>query len=218
MTTTPLIKICGIRTPADVEVCVQEQVAFAGLNLFPPSPRYVGWDGAKALRQEIHGPTKAVAVMVKPTVDEIARAVEELRMDVLQLHGVDAEYLPTFRPPAVPVWFAFGIGGPDDIKHLQHLTRVARSQNICVDGLLVDAKVEGLHGGSGALAPWLLLGRTTWEVPLVLAGGLTPHNVSHALTAVRPYAVDVASGVESKPGVKDPALIRAFVHAVRAFR
>lgn len=215
MNTSPLVKICGVRTPSDIDVCLEEQVAFVGLNLHPPSPRFVGWQGAQELRARLTPTTRAVAVMVRPGEDEVRRAVDEVGIAIVQIHGADLTYLHSLRPPAVPIWLAHGVAEEADLCTLRTLVRSVRAAEMCLDAVLVDGKVEGVSGGSGTTAPWAVLSQATFDVPLVLAGGLTPANVGRALHEVHPYAVDVASGVESAPGVKDPAAIRAFVRAVR---
>jgi len=215
MTAPPLVKICGLRTPADVDVCLDEHVEFVGLNLYSPSPRYVGWQGAKALRQRLSAQTQAVAVMVRPSVDDLRRASEEIGANVVQIHGADEAYLRSFQPPTVPLWLAHGVAAAEDLEQLHVLLETLNSRGISPSAILVDAKVEGTHGGTGQRAPWHLLAPWNVNTPLILAGGLSPANVSQAVANVRPYAVDVAGGVESAPGVKDPERIRAFIRAVR---
>jgi phosphoribosylanthranilate isomerase len=216
MTPPPLIKICGLRTFGDVDVCLEEHVEYVGLNLYPPSPRFVGWEGATKLRRRLSALTQAVAVMVRPDADELRRSAEDVGANAVQIHGADEAYLRSLQPPSVPFWLAHGVAGPQDLKHLTVLLEILHSRGVSLGAILVDAKVQGSHGGTGQSAPWPLLAPWSMITPLILAGGLSPVNVSQAIATVRPYALDVAGGVESAPGIKDAERIRAFVRAVRS--
>ncbi len=211
-----MIKICGLTTDDCIDCCQAEGVDAVGFNCYPRSPRYLAIDEARRLRLRISVPMEVVGVFVRPSVEELRRAVEELELDVVQIHGADAEYWRMFEPPNALLWLAQGVSSLAEITHLRLQEKLCKSMNVTVSSVLVDARVEGLEGGTGQVAPWNLLQETTWTLPLVLAGGLTPGNVRQAIEQVRPYGVDVASGVESSPGVKDALKVREFVKNARA--
>lgn len=211
-----IIKICGLTTESCVECCLAAGVETVGLNFYPPSPRAVSVETAKQLRKRLTTPMQVVGVFVRPTPQELLRTVQEVALDVVQLHGTDDAYWRDFTPPPVPLWLAQGIESIADVEQLKIQVKLCRAMNVTVSALLVDAKIKGKHGGSGQLAPWHLLQETTWDLPVILAGGLEPGNVQMAIEQVRPYGVDVASGVESSPGVKDSTKVAQFVRNARS--
>ncbi|HMO35583.1 MAG TPA: phosphoribosylanthranilate isomerase [Gemmatales bacterium] len=206
----PIIKICGITSDACVDTCVSLGIETIGLNFYPPSPRSVSLEQARYLRRRLPHTVHTVGVFVRPDVDFLSRAVQEVGLDAVQLHGTDPAYWVDFRPPPVPLWLAQGVHSREDIETAKLQFRLLRSMNVTATAILLDAKVSGAHGGTGKLAPWDIIAQTVMEVPILLAGGLNPDNVRDAVLEVKPAGVDVASGVESRPGLKDPLKVAEF--------
>ncbi len=208
------IKICGLRTEADVAVAAEAGAAYVGLVFFPRSPRHVTIEAARSLALSVPPGVAKVALTVDADDALLDAICEAVPLDMLQLHGHESpERVAEVRNRyGLPVMKAVGLSGPDDLAALDLYQTVA-------DQILVDAKPPkgaALPGGNGLAFDWrLLLGRT-WRRPWMLAGGLTPGNVALAVRSTNARQVDVSSGVESAPGVKDPALIRAFVAAANA--
>lgn len=201
------MKICGVRTPAEAAACVRLGASSIGVNFVPASPRCIDAATAAAIADAAHveNPKCVVVGVVADVSGAAMRALlADAKLDCLQLHGDEPpEALRPFLPHA---YKAVRIATPED---------AARAATYPGDYLLVDAKVEGVLGGSGATFDWDLVRELAKTRKLTLAGGLRPENVADAIAAVRPYCVDVASGVESAPGVKDLAKVRAFVDAAR---
>jgi phosphoribosylanthranilate isomerase len=204
-------KICGLRRPEDMAAVVAAEAAYAGLVFYPRSPRCVSLAQARALALEAPAGLAKVALTVDADDAALAAILAEVPIDILQLHGHEtparvAEVRARF---GLPVMKAVGISGPQDLPGLEAQMRVA-------DLVLVDAKPApdaALPGGNGLAFDWRLIAGRRWPVPWMLAGGLTPENVAQAIRATGAPIVDVSSGVESAPGVKDAALIAAFVAA-----
>jgi len=206
----PIIKICGVTTDACIDSCLSTGIETVGFNFYPPSPRALSIAQAKALRERLPRPVQAVGVFVRPDPAELAAIVQAVRLDIVQLHGTDADYWTHFQPPPVPLWLAQGVSSVADLKSIQLQLRLLRSMNIAVTAVLLDAKLPGQHGGTGTLAPWDVIQQAQFDVPIILAGGLTPLNVRDAILEMKPAGVDVASGVESSPGHKDHQLVADF--------
>ena len=205
------IKICGLSTPETVEAAVEAGATHVGIVHYEPSPRHVELRTAAALRRAVPDTVKLVVVTVNMQPDPLSRVVDALRPDIVQFHGSETpEWLELVRTNSeVGVWRALGL------RERATLDR-ARKFESKVDRLLFDAPAKALPGGNGTSFQWDLL--DGWE-PFVdwgLAGGLTPDNVAQAIRTVKPPLVDASSSLETEPGVKDPALIRAFCEAVRA--
>lgn len=211
----PKIKICGLTTPACVEACLAAGVDAIGLNFYPPSPRSVTLELAVKLRAMIPSTVQVVGVFVRPDQAWLHSVMAAIPLDVVQLHGTDLMYWKTFSPIAVPLWLACGIKCTDDVAEAQLQLTNCKAAGGKVTALLLDAKVDGQHGGTGQTAPWSLVKQVRSTVPLVLAGGLTPENVAAAVQEVQPDWVDTASGVENQPGIKDADKVKRFVQAVR---
>jgi phosphoribosylanthranilate isomerase len=203
-----LVKICGVNDPAAFDAAVAAGADFIGFNFFPASPRFVTPAQAAALSSRHHGGPVRVGLFVAPEDHEIAAALAEIPLDALQL------YVPTERAAALrarfglPVWRVAGISDRADLP----------TDAIGADRLLIDTKPPAnasRPGGNAVTFDWSLLSGWTAPCPWALAGGLTPDNVAAAIHVTAAPAVDVSSGVERAPGVKDPALIRAFVAAAR---
>jgi phosphoribosylanthranilate isomerase len=209
------VKICGITSREAMTAAREHGAAFVGLVFYPRSPRYVAPKDAGALAAA-KGDAKAVAVTVDLPDMQIAAILDSVAIDMLQLHGGESpERVAEVRERfGVPVMKAVAIGGPDDVERAHAYAEVA-------DRVLFDAKpAEGdpreLPGGNARAFDWQLLAGETWPVPWLLSGGLTADNVAEAVRTARAPGVDVSSGVESAPGVKDPARIADFLGASRA--
>ncbi len=197
------VKICGINSPAAYEAAAAAGADWVGFVFFPPSPRFVTPAQAASLAQP--GPVGKVGLFVDPADEDLARTLATIDLDILQLVATSAARVAEIRLRfGRPVWRAVGIGAATDLP----------SQPDGADAHLLDAKAPPgacLPGGNAVAFDWSLLRRWTAPAPWVLAGGLTPSTVAAAIAQTGAPAVDVSSGVESARGVKDPALIRAFL-------
>lgn len=205
------VKICGLRTEADVAVVARAGAAYAGLNFFPKSPRYVTLEQARMLALAAPPGLAKVALTVDATDDVIDAIVEAMPLDMLQLHGSETpERVADVRARyGLPVMKVIGVQGEGDLASLMEYSLAA-------DQIMIDAKAPKgavLPGGNGLTFDWRLVAQRRWLKPWMLAGGLTPANVAEAVRLTNVRQVDVASGVESAPGVKDHARIAAFVTA-----
>jgi len=208
-----LAKICGLSTPEAVAAAVGGKAAYLGFNFFPKSPRYVAVELAARLAAPARGKAKIVAITVDPSdaeVDEIARV---LAPDLIQLHGKET---PS-RAHAVAARSGLDVIKVISVSEATDLA-TARDFDSAVQHLMFDAKTpkgSDLPGGMGARFDWTLLAGRKFARPWFLAGGLDPWNVAEAVGLSGAPLVDVSSGVERGPGLKDPALITAFLDAVR---
>jgi phosphoribosylanthranilate isomerase len=207
------VKICGVTRPDDAAEAVAAGADFIGLNFWPSSKRYLPAEQAPAVAAAARGAGAAllVGVFVNASLAQIAAIAREIALDVIQLHGDEspADAVAVAQATGRAVWKAIAVGEARDLERLDAWP---------VDAILLDAPAVG-RGGAGKVFDWSLAREARRLHParkLVLAGGLGPHNVAAAIAAVAPWAVDVASGVESAPGIKDPAKVDAFVAAVRA--
>ena len=198
------IKICGITRAEDARAAADAGADAIGLVFYPPSPRYVGIERARDLRVSLPPFVAAVALFVNPDVETVRDVVQRVKPDLLQFHGEEApEFCAGF---GVPYLKACRVKpGVDLIKYLAPYRGAA--------GWLADAYVEE-YGGAGTSFDWSLIPEIRPR-PLVLSGGLTVRNVGDAIRRVRPWAVDVSSGVEREKGIKDAAKIAAFVTEVK---
>jgi phosphoribosylanthranilate isomerase len=211
---TLLIKICGLRTPEALDAALAAGADMVGFVFFPPSPRNVGVEAARTLGERVAGRAGKVALSVDATNAELALAVEALKPDLLQLHGKETpERVAAVRSRfGLPVMKALPIESRADLSPIHLYAKVT-------DWLLFDARAprEATRpGGLGKAFDWHLLEGIDPGVPFMLSGGLDAGNVAEALRITRAPAVDVSSGVERAPGVKDPDKIREFVRAARA--
>jgi len=202
------IKICGINSPEAFDAALEAGADWLGFAFFPPSPRFVTPAAAAALSVRHPGGPLRVGLFVDPTAEAIADVLATMRLDILQLYGtVDA---PALRARfGRTIWHAVGIETAAD------LPRDAAG----ADALVLEAKPPRnatRPGGNATSFDWSLLRGWASPAPWILAGGLTRDNVAQAIRATGATAVDVSSGVESKRGVKDPALIRTFIANARA--
>ncbi len=199
-----LVKICGVTTARDAAMAAELGADAIGINLWPRSKRYVDPAAVPAIVAAIPAGVLKIGVFVNETAEVVGRRLDELRLDRAQLHGDEraADFAALDR------------------ARLIRVVRVRDAASFDGDAgwapslWMYDAFVEGF-GGAGVTAPWpLVAGRA--RRPFLLAGGLSPENVAEAIRATRPDGVDVASGVERAPGIKDPAKVAAFIAAARA--
>jgi phosphoribosylanthranilate isomerase len=208
-----LVKICGLSTPASVEAAVRAGADMVGFVFFPPSPRHVSPQTAAALAAPARGHAQIVALTVDATNAALSEIVDALRPDILQLHGHEMpERLTELRLMfGLPLMKAIGVSSQDDLGILPAYAQA--------DRFLLDAKPRpesGLPGGNGLPFDWRTLQGLNVGPPIMLSGGLDPRNVGEAIRIAQPQGVDVSSGVERAPGIKDDAKIEAFIHAARA--
>ncbi len=207
------VKICGLKEPAHVAVAVEAGATYLGFVFFAKSPRHLDIPAAARLASGVPPGVAKVALTVNATDAELDAITDAVPLDMLQLHGAESpERVAEIRARyGLPVMKAVGIADEADVPALQIYGRVA-------DQLLVDAKPPKdapLPGGNGLSFDWRLVARKYWPCPWMLAGGLTPENVAEAIRLTGARQVDVSSGVESAPGVKDADLIRAFIAAAK---
>ena len=203
------IKICGVTRPDDLRAAADAGADAVGFNFYPESPRYVTPATATSLVRLTPAGIVSVGVFVQATAREMRAAAIRLGLQEVQWHGDGPAPAGSCGP--YPLVASYRVQGPIDLEAIR--ANVARCQFAAV---LIDAHVPGQFGGTGQTAPWHLLSGFDPGVPVILAGGLTPENVAEAVRIVRPWGVDVASGVESSPGRKDAEKMRRFVEAVRA--
>ncbi len=210
--TNVAVKICGLTAPDHVRAAADAGARYVGFVFFQKSPRHLGIDEAASLAQLVPAGVAKVALTVNATDAELDRVVASVPLDMLQLHGKEtpqrvSEVRDRF---GLPVMKAIGIAEAEDLSAIDLYSEVA-------DQLLIDAKpprTSELPGGNGLAFDWrLLAGRKYWQKPWMLAGGLTPDNVAEAIRMTGAKQVDVSSGVESAPGVKDAIKISEFVSA-----
>ena len=206
------IKICGLSTPAAIDAAAKHGATQIGLVHFEPSPRHVSLETAAQLRAQTPPSLKVVLLLVNAEADLTQRALDMVRPDVVQFHGTETpEWLNLVRQyTKAHIWKAIGL------KTRQTLVDANRFDDV-VDLLLYDAPAQALPGGTGTRVDWTLLQNFEHRTPWGLAGGLAPDNVLEALRATKAHLVDVSSGVESAPGVKDVDKIAAFCKAVRDY-
>ncbi|HWF51126.1 MAG TPA: phosphoribosylanthranilate isomerase [Solirubrobacteraceae bacterium] len=205
----PRIKVCGITTHEDAEHAVALGVWAVGLNFWPRSVRRCDPGTAAEIAASIKRRAEVVGIFVNPTLAHVTATAESVGLTMIQFHGEEG---PSFcaeaaRRTGCKIIKAARVHSGADIQALAAFH---------VDYHLLDSHVPGQRGGTGETFAWELARKHRGRVPLILSGGLTPENVAEAIEVVRPFAVDVASGVESEPGRKDPAQVEAFVAAVES--
>ena len=215
MPTDIRVKICGLCRPEDVTAVADAGASYGGFVFFSKSPRNVSIAQARDLALGAPVGLAKVALVVNADDAMLDAITAEVPLDMLQLHGSEspARVAEVKARYGLPVMKAVGVGGPEDLAAIDVYAEVA-------DQLLIDAKPPkgaDLPGGNGLAFDWqLLAGRKYWSVPWMLAGGLTPDNAAEAVLRTGTRQLDVSSGVESAPGVKDAAQIAAFVAAAQA--
>ncbi len=199
------IKICGITRPEDARTAVESGADAIGLVFYAPSPRSIGLEQARAIIAAVPPFVTVVGLFVDPTPDEVEAVLRLCSLGLLQFHGDEAaDFCRGFGLPYIK---AARVRADADL--VQYLSRYHAAQ-----GWLLDAYHEKLYGGTGEAFDWKLIPRDLAR-PVILSGGLTPGNVGAAVRQVRPWAVDVSSGVEAAKGVKDAAKIAAFIAGVK---
>jgi phosphoribosylanthranilate isomerase len=208
-----LVKICGLSTPETLAAALDAGADMVGFVRFPKSPRHVSLEVGRALSRAARGRALRALLVVDPDDADLAAAIDALDPDLIQLHGAETpERVAGIRDrTGRPVMKALGIAAAADLSSLPAYAAVA-------DRLLLDAKPPpgaALPGGNGLAFDWRLLAGLDPELSFMLSGGLTPETVAEAIRITGASAVDVSSGVERAPGVKDPDRIAAFVAAAR---
>jgi phosphoribosylanthranilate isomerase len=220
MTTPFQIKICGVKRAADLTWLAESGADAVGLNFVRTSVRSLKIDPGREMVKEANGlGLKTVAVLMNPTADELRKFVSTMPVDFIQLHGEESPELVDALPE-IAIIKAISWSGRREEKHLarQWLESAAAARGQ-VSAFLVDAFAPGVGGGTGRTARWdLLVPRPSCfgQIPIILAGGLTPANVGEAILATHCDGVDTASGVETSPGCKDEALVADFIETAKA--
>lgn len=197
---TTLVKICGITTLDDALDAIECGADYLGFNFYPDSPRFIEPDDAKILFEDIPSNIPKVGIFVNADQHAVIDVAVDLNLDILQFHGDESpEYCNAIGRPWIK---AFRPQSSADLK--------AMTQYEC-DTFLIDAYVEKAFGGTGVVSNWDLAREAKQYGNLFLSGGLNPDNVELAVNSVKPFAVDVASGVESSPGVKDRSKMELFI-------
>jgi phosphoribosylanthranilate isomerase len=213
MTSRVRIKICGITNEADARLAARLGADAIGINFYAQSPRCVSPEVATFILRELPPFVEAVGVFVDEPLKQVFSFLSQIsRIRTVQMHGTKREICDAYPFHFVP---AFAVKDARSITEIQRYLDACRGVGRMPSAILVDGHSPTQFGGTGRNPPWGLLRGIQWDVPLILAGGLTPENVGEAIRAVQPYAVDVASGVESSPGVKDPDQIARFIESVR---
>lgn len=209
----PSIKICGVTTRDALAAAIEARASHVGFNFFPPSPRFLELAAAPALAMQAEGRALRVGVFVDADDAALGDAVAAARLDAIQLHGKE----DPARAAAIrarfgkPVWKVISVAGPSDVAKADAYAGVA-------DFILFDAKTPkgaALPGGLGLAFDWNLLSAYKGPLPWGLAGGLSPANVADAIRGTGTTLVDVSSGVERAPGIKDADRIRTFCFNAR---
>jgi phosphoribosylanthranilate isomerase len=201
------VKICGFTRPEDAAEAARLGADAIGLVFYPPSSRHVDIDRAVAICRALPGFVSVVGLFVDESRDRVTEVLERVHLDLLQFHGDEpADYCRSFGKPYIKaIRMALGT----DLSAVANTYSDAR-------GLLLDADDTKAKGGTGRGFDWALVPECC-SLPLILAGGLNPDNVAEALRRVRPFAVDVSSGVESAKGIKDHNKMAAFLNEVHRF-
>ena len=204
MTIRTRIKMCGMTRSEDVAQAIDLGVNALGFIFYSGSKRYLSLAQAKKILREIPPFVTRVAVLVNPAIDLVNQLLLELSVDCLQFHGEECpEFCRQFNVPYIKAIPAVSM---EQIE--QQTNRYSEAS-----GILIDTPAPGIYGGTGQTFDWSMLPESRTK-PLILSGGLNAENVKKAVTSVQPYAVDVCSGIESQPGIKDPMKMKEFVAAV----
>ena len=199
------VKICGITRVADAEAAVAAGADAIGLVFYARSPRFVDLETARRISQSLPAFVTSVALFLNPEEDQVQQVLDLVPIDLLQFHGTEpVEFCEAFGRPWIK---AIGIEGTDELEQ--------RCQDyVAARGILLDSHASGAAGGTGKTFNWDRI-PASLKNRIILAGGLTPDNIAEAIETVRPYAVDLSSGVESAPGIKDAALIAQLMQEVQ---
>ncbi|MGF9695081.1 phosphoribosylanthranilate isomerase [Rhizobium sp. 0TCS1.26] len=213
---TPDIKICGLTTPEAIDLAVARGATHVGFIFFEKSPRHIDPLTAGSLADRVRGQAKIVAVTVDADNEQLEEIIAFLKPDILQLHGRETaqRVLDVKAMFGLPVMKAFSIRTAEDLRQIESYDGLA-------DRMLFDAKAPAgsdLPGGNGVAFDWTIMAALDDGVEYMLSGGLTKDNVAQALSMTRAPGIDISSGVESTPGVKDSAKMNAFFDAVDEWR
>jgi phosphoribosylanthranilate isomerase len=211
------IKICGVTNADDARASVDAGAEALGVNFYRFSKRFVELDIARKIADVVPANVANVGVFVNHSAREIRDAVESLKPAYIQLHGDEPPEFLSDLPAGIKIIRAYRCGS-NGLAPLASYLEKCRALRRMPDAILLDSDAAGGFGGSGRAADWSLIAdqrAILGDAPLILAGGLTPANVGLAIAAVRPDAVDVASGVERQPGLKDRELVKQFIAAAR---
>jgi phosphoribosylanthranilate isomerase len=206
------IKICGVTTPEDARFVAESGADAVGLNFYPKSPRFLAPAQAAAAVRTLSPFTAPVGVFVGMPLRQVCAVAYQLGLRGVQTYDDQPPAEDPFPFAHIP---SFRVKDPQGLDHVRRFVETATRLGRPPAAVLIDSHVEGQMGGTGHRAPWHLLAGFDPGAPLILAGGLTPENVAEAVAVVRPWGVDVASGVEASPGRKDPEKVARFVRAVR---
>ena len=201
------IKICGITNAADALAAVDAGANLLGFNFYEKSARFLAQSAAAKIRTQLPKNVEAVGIFVNKPAADVAVLCRSLKLQAAQLHGDEPPEAVAELARSVPVIKAFRVEPDFPLKTLDEYHNVF--------AFLFDAAHTGQYGGSGRTTDWDVARRAAKDHRIILAGGLKVENVAAAVRIVRPYAVDVASGIESKPGKKDHGLLREFIQEVR---
>jgi len=209
------VKICGLRDEAALDAALAAGADYVGFVFFARSPRNILPQAARALADKARGKAKVVALFVDPDDALLAEVVDAVAPDFVQLHGAEtptrvAEIAQRFGRPVMK---AVAVAGAEDVQAA--LAYVGSADRILFDAKAPQGDAGALPGGNGVAFDWQALAGLEGRVDYMLAGGLDPGNVADAIRSTGARAVDVSSGVESRPGEKDPDLIRRFIHAAK---
>jgi phosphoribosylanthranilate isomerase len=202
------VKICGITNLKDARQAIEAGATFIGFNFYERSPRYVTPSAAKRIMQSLPKKVKAVGVFVNETENKMLTIVRQIGLSQVQLHGEESPETVARLQRTLPVIKAIRV------RKSFSTTELSRYKN--ASAFLLDGFDRHRRGGSGKSFRWDIALRAKRVGRIFLAGGLTPANIGEAIRSARPYAVDVCSGVEAKPGKKDPAAVNNFMRAARA--
>ncbi len=198
------VKVCGIKRLEDAGLALELGADFIGLNFWPGTKRVIELKDAKKIVKAIKGRAEIVGVFVNQPLEQVKEIAKALGLDWVQLHGEETPEYCGQLP--VPVIKALRLGSKDDLHTMDSYQKVV---------WLIDSKTRG-YGGSGKRPDWALARKAKFKAgKIILAGGLNPRNVAGAIEAMQPWAVDVASGVESAPGVKDRDQMKNFFEAIK---
>lgn len=208
-----IIKICGICNSIDLQNAVKAGANAIGFMLYSASKRYINLETAAKLRQNIPAKVRAVAVMLNPTKEEVMATIKKLQPDLLQFHGDESEsFCASFSWPYIKVLSVA------DNKTTSVIIVEKASQYKSASYIMLDTRHKAILGGSGKKFNWKLIPNSL-PIPLIIAGGLNPRNVASLITQTNPSGVDVSTGVEDSPGIKNKEKMNAFINAChRAWR
>jgi phosphoribosylanthranilate isomerase len=201
------VKICGITSAADAQAAIEAGANLLGFNFYPKSPRHISEDRAAEIRSKLPKKVKAVGIFVNVLAADVVTLRSSVGLDAVQLHGDEPPEMVAEIAPVVPVIKAFRVESEFPITILDEYSQAF--------AFLFDAAHTDQYGGTGRTTDWDVARRASLKHRIILAGGLKVENVAAAVRIVRPYGIDVASGVESSPGKKDHGLLRDFIKEVR---